>query len=349
MSDALELTWVASPQMEAHLKAIGVSFEVKEFAPGEFSLNESKKLQTRFDKRIDETHAFNLAVDIERTKHIEYLVAVSPEIGFKGLLFADGLHRVTAFDEHLEEQLPDGFKYMCYYIDTKDQKIRELIFRSCNCVAVKKCLSHEERVRHIKYMITAYPAMSIADVAVIFHEDPARIQKELSIDQERQDLLAAGIITDALTPSHIQVLQKIKTNDHLKHQFARVAIQCKSNVTQTKQAVDDILKISKKSGEAAAMEQIGKYKKDWLNAVAQSPKTPAKGKRAPARTKLFNFVGSFLHFMNTGDGDGKPYQHFPQLDVTDPSDVSNFRAQFKELRKLVEDMGHNWDTRNRRK
>ena len=335
----LNLKWTASPQMEAHLNSLGVKFTVKRATLAAFDIPSSRKLQTRLTAHVDTDHAFNLAGDIERTKCVERLVCLPPMLGFKGFWICDGIHRQYGLSEYLHDMLPPDFEYEFYYIDTPDPKIRDLISRTCNCVGDKLSLSHEVRVVHIRYMITEYN-MTIKDVAIHFHENPVTIQSELFVDAQRKELQEAGINVDGLSQGHIKEIAKIKMNDRLKQQLARVANQYRPTVKQVKQVVDDVLKAAKKESEDAAMGVIGDFKKGLLNSSAASAKTPAKGKRAPTRKKAFDLIGDLYRFVSLGEGDGKPYTTLKQIDITDPHDAHNFREQWKATKKIVDTMCH---------
>jgi len=339
VADYLKLRWTAGPQMEAHLQSLGVKFEVRRSRPSAFDVDGSRKLQTRLDLHVNENYATDLAADIERTKCIERLVCIPAPVG-KLLLICDGIHRQFGVEQLLVDLLPPDFEYEYYYVETYDPKIRDLVSRTCNCVGDKLSVSHEVRVVHIRYMMSEYN-MSLKDVAIHFHENPETIRSELFTDEQRKELLANDVKgADWLTPSHIKEIAKIKANDRLKFQIARVACQYKPTVKQVKQAVDGVLKAVKTDSEAAAMGVIGDFKKDLQNASAASAKVPAKGKRAPQRKKAFDLIGDLYRFVSLGIGDGKPFTNLKQVDITDPHDAHNFREQWKATKKIVDTMCH---------
>jgi hypothetical protein len=337
MSDYLEIVWSSDEQVEARIRSLGLDFSIKRLASSEIDVQGSRDLQTRFDSQIDEEHALKLAIQIGTSKRVDRLVCLSPLTGFKLALVADGNHRHFTLDDLLKQQLPPDFKFEVYFIDTQDEMLRDLIARSFNCIADKKSLTDEQRIRHIQYMLAKYD-VTFADMAAYFGVQEAKVKRELMIFAQREELRKAGIPIDKFNDGHIRELAKIKQNDDLKRKIAHMVAQYQPTIEATGLCVNQAIMAFKTGGETAATKILIDHKKIWVTNFGAK----GSGKRLGRRRDFLSLVGTFHTFLDSGPK-GAPCENFGDCEINDQHDVSQIRHQWKAITKVMSTMIRDWD------
>jgi hypothetical protein len=338
VSKYLDIEWMGDERVEARIRKLGLDFTVVEIDPSEINVVGSRDLQTRFESRINDDHALNLAIQIESSKKVEYLVFIPGEPGFPGLLIADGNHRHETLtnDLYLSGKLAPGFKLKGYLVKTLDSYLRDLIARSFNCISDKKVLSEAHRIRHIKYLHEVHHA-PVADLAQAFGLPLDTVKRELFFDMQREELRAAGVPVNNLTDAHLKEIAKIRQNDPLKQKFANVVAQYKPRVEDARLCVHQTVQALKKGGEPEAIKIIADFRKQWVDSFGAK----GKGKRVPQRTALRSALGTLHTFLRRGPK-GEPFATFQEMGITDQHDVHQFRQIWKESKKWMDTIIRNW-------
>jgi hypothetical protein len=346
MADQLKINWSANKQMETHLQAIGVKFIVKKLRfPTDFDIPRSREMQTRFEALIDEVHAESLAVSISQTKLVERFVCFPAELGFKGNLIPDGIHRSRGLEILVEMgDLPSEFDCEVYYIDTQDKMLRELIARSCNTVGVKKGLRDDVVVKNAQHMLSTHN-MSVSSLAVYFHIKESTLAGRLAVETQKKELSEEGLVDVAkLKISAIKEIAKIKGNKNLKFQTAHLIVQHNqaANGEVVKRIVNQVVQACTDSGEQAAKAALA----DWKTRlqIASDKRKPAtnEGKCRKPRTKFWQYMHTFHNFLLEGNH-GKECTTVEHLGFTDPHDVSEARDHWRELWKTMESIWSNYE------
>ena len=341
MSKALDLKWAADPQMEAHFDLTGVHWETKKVKRSEFDIATSRAAQTRFEALIDEDHAITLACDIEQSKLIDRLVCMPAQLGFKGIVIADGLHRERALDIL---EMPPEFVCEIYFIDTQDVKLRELLARSCNTVGHKKHLTKDQVVRHAQEMMSAYN-MSMRELATFFHVKESFLSGRLVLESQRKELRDLCMVKEEmLKDGVVKELARIDFSLSLKQRVAQICTKYHRHVTvaTARQMVRETIDANKSAGEPVAIQGLANWNTRLLEASNKSPKSGGEGRHRPTRARFLTHLNSLDSFLMQGNG-GDPFTSMQQLDITDPHDAAKIRKTWKNMRKAMETLFHSFD------